>query len=109
MTDGPQTKDWGEALQRFADTLAAVEQRLVQATSADADPADAASADRRLVELTHAARQHAELANRFVEISHWVDAIEAELRVSEDLMRVLLTQTEAVRQKLATWAGRAIG
>ena len=71
--------------------------------------ADDGGADVHLAGLSLAATRHAELENRMGEITRWVDAIEAELRVSEDLMRVLLTQTEAVRQKLATWAGRAIG
>ncbi|MCI0681097.1 MAG: hypothetical protein L0Y71_03250 [Gemmataceae bacterium] len=109
MPDTPLPEDWEDLLNRFAESLEGVQQSLAKAAAlpANAAPSERASAYPALLQ-EHADR-HAGLANKATDITRWVDAIESELRISEDLLRVLLTQTETVRQKLAAWTGRAIG
>ncbi|GEM_PF-4504887 len=109
MADTPLPRDWNQLLDRFADTLANVQQRLDKAASGEETEAKTSLAQAHAAPLDRAAARHAGLSDKVHEITRWVDAIESELRISEDLVRVLLTQTESVRQKLATWAGRAIG
>ena len=109
MTDAPLPRDWHQLLDRFADTLAGVQQRLATATTWENSGADVEHADVHVSALEGATARHAGLHDQVMEISRWADAIESELRVSEDLLRMLLNQTETIRQKLATWARRAIG
>ena len=109
MADTPLPHDWNQLLDRFADTLDQVQQRLTETAPCEETDSQTALADRHATLLDGAAARHAGLDDKVVEITRWVDGIESELRISEDMVRVLLTQTETVRQKLATWAGRAIG
>ena len=106
MADASHPKDWNKFLDHFADLLSGVEQALAKA--AGWESAGGKRADAHAACLQEQAKAQDGLDGKAAEIGHWVDAIESELRVSEDLLRVLLTQTEAVRQKLATWAQRAI-
>jgi len=109
MPDTPLPEDWDHLLDRFAESLDGVQQSLDKAAAWHASSMDAERAAVYPVLLDEKAIKHEGLTNKATEITHWVDAIETELRVSEDLLRVLLTQTETVRQRLADWAGRAIG
>jgi hypothetical protein len=109
MPDTPLPKDWDHLLDCFAASLEGVQQSLAKAAAWQATTSNVERAPSYSVPLDEQAAQHAGLTNKATEITHWVDAIESELRVSEDLLRVLLAQTETVRQNLAAWAGRAIG
>jgi hypothetical protein len=109
MTNTPLPEDWDRLLERFTKTLAGLQQTLAS-TEADIAPAPSAPSTEAYAPLLASKAQYADgLSRKAADITQWVDAIESELRVSEDLLRVLLSQTEAVRQKLATWASRAIG
>lgn len=109
MADASLPQDWHQILDHFADTLAGVQASLAKAAACEPMPGDESRAAQYRGVLDEQKAQHAGLENKAAEITRWVDAIESELRVSEDLLRVLLNQTETVRQRLATWAGRAIG
>ena len=109
MAEAALPTDWHQLLDRFADTLAGVQQRLEKAATCESTNADDTRAGVHAPALEIAAAQHAGLADKMEGITRWIDAIESELRVSEDSLRALLNQTETVRQKLATWAGSAIG
>ena len=110
MTNTPLPDDWDQLLVRFTKTLTGLQQSLAstEAEAASSSPG-AMRAPAYAPLLAEQAQRGAGLSQKAAQITQWVDAIESELRVSEDLLRVLLSQTEAVRQKLATWAGRAIG
>src|SRR5437870_13748673 len=103
MADTPLPKDWDRILERFAATLAGVEQALAKVTSLDSRP-EAASAYQTL--LAEHAPKVDELGSKAAAVAQWAEAIDAELHVSEDVLRVLLAQTETVRHKLAAWTGR---
>jgi hypothetical protein len=109
MINTPLPDDWDQVLDRFAQTLDGVKRTLAKAAAWESPSGVAARADAYSALFAEHAPKHQELGHKATEITQWVDAIESELRVSEDLLRVLLTQTETVRQRLATWAGRAIG
>ena len=109
MDETALPKDWDRLLQRFARTLAEVQKTLTKAEGWQSGAPAQARAAAHESALAAAAQQIQDLDGKATKLTQWVDAIESELRVSEDLLRVLLTQTEAVRQKLATWATRAIG
>jgi hypothetical protein len=109
MADTPLPKDWDQLLHRFAESLEDVQQSLAKAAACQPHTAYVERAPSYSVPFDEHAGKQADLTNKATEITHWVDAIESELRVSEDLLRVLLEQTETVRQSLAAWAGRAIG
>ena len=109
MTHPPLPDDWDQLLHRFAQTLDGVEQSLAKAAAWETSSAAGARADAYSALCAEQTAKLDSLGNKATEITRWVDAIESELRVSEDLLRVLLTQTETMRQRLATWAGRAIG
>lgn len=109
MPDTPLPQDWDQFLDRFAESLEGVQQSLAKAAVWQATAPEGERAAAYSVPLDEHAAKHAGLSHKATEITQWVDAIESELRVSEDLLRVLLTQTETVRQRLAAWAGRAIG
>ena len=109
MPDTPLPQDWDQLLNRFAASLEDVQQSLAKAAAWQGNATHVERAPSYSVPLDEHAAKQAGLTNKATEITHWVDAIESELRVSEDLLRVLLAQTETVRQSLAAWAGRAIG
>lgn len=109
MPDTPLPDDWDHLLNRFAESLEGVQQSLSKAAAWQANSTNAERAVDYRILLDEQAAKHAGVPDKAAEITQWVDAIESELRVSEDLLRVLLTQTETVRQRLAAWAGRAIG
>ena len=109
MADTPLPQDWNRLLDRFAESLEGVQQSLAKAAAYQTNTTDVERAPSYSVPLDEHAAKQAGLTSKATEITHWVDAIESELRVSEDLLRVLLAQTETVRQSLAAWAGRAIG
>jgi len=109
MADTPLPKDWNKLLDDIAGTLSGVEETLSKAAAWEATAAEVSRAEYHTQIVEQQSTQPAVLDKKAAEISHWVDAIESELRVSEDLLRVLLNQTESVRRSLATWVGRAIG
>lgn len=109
MADATLPQNWHQLLERFTGALTHIQLTLERASALESTgtaPLDTPSYTVQLDE--HAQRTHT-LSNKAAAINAWVDNIETELRASEDLLRVLLTQTEAVRHKLATWTGRAIG
>lgn len=109
MADAPLPKDWDKLLDHIAGTLSGVEETLAKAAAWEATAADVSRTHGHAELVAQQASRPAALDAKAAEITQWVDAIESELRVSEDLLRVLLNQTESVRQSLAAWAGRAIG
>jgi hypothetical protein len=109
MTNTPLPDDWDRLLERFTKTLAGL-QKTLASTEAEIAPLPSTPAAEAYAPLLASHTKYAEgLSRKAADITHWVDAIESELRVSEDLLRVLLSQTETVREKLATWANRSIG
>jgi hypothetical protein len=109
MIKTPPPDDWDELIERFTETLSGVQETLAKAGAWEASSTEPARAQAYDAALAPQSSKLQVLNTKANEITRWVDAIESELRVSEDLLRVLLNQTEAVRQKLATWPGRAIG
>jgi chemotaxis protein histidine kinase CheA len=102
-------KDWDQLLQQLSHTLTGLEQTLAktaqwQAAAGDQNPGTGGAA------LLGVQSQKLDgLEQKATQVTQWVEAIDSELRVSEELLRVLLSQTETVRHRLADWAGRAIG
>jgi hypothetical protein len=109
MTNTPLPDDWDRLLERFTKTLSGLQQTLAAAETENAPAPSTACTEAYAPLLADHVKHGDGLSRKAADITQWVDAIESELRVSEDLLRVLLSQTEAVRQKLATWANRAIG
>ena len=109
MADESKPKDWDKLLNHFADKLSEVEETLAKAAAWEATESDANRSQACVEQVEEHATKHRQLDEKTAEVTRWVDAIESELRISEELLRVLLNQTESVRQSLATWAGRAIG
>lgn len=109
MAAAPLPHDWHALLDRFTEALADVQQSLAKATALEETSAAVLDAQALELQISEQGSHIAALHARTTSIDAWVDAFDTELRASEDVLRVLLSQTEAVRQKLATWAGRAIG
>ncbi len=109
MDETSLPKDWDRLLQRLAKSLAHVEDTLHRTAFFDGNAPPTARSTAHEAALAAAAQQAEALDGKAKEVAQWVDAVDSELKVSEDLLRVLLNQTEAVRHKLATWATRAIG
>ena len=109
MAETSLPQDWHQLLERFGRALTGVQSTLERAADLEATGAAGVDVSAYEGQLDAARRQAHGLGVKATAISTWVDTVDTELQASEDLLRVLLTQTEAVRQKLATWAGRAIG
>src|SRR5262245_2691851 len=109
MANAPLPHDWRQLLDRFSEALDGVQQSLAKAEALEAASASKLRAAALQEQLQAQAAPLTELNDRAAAVDRWMGALDAELRASEEVLRVLLTQTETVRQKLATWAGRAIG
>lgn len=109
MSETPLPHDWHQLLDRFTEALDDVQQTLAKAAVLESASPGHDKVSTLDEQLRAQAPKIAALNERATAIGAWVNALDSELRASEEVLRVLLSQTETVRQRLATWAGRAIG
>src|SRR5262245_31350366 len=100
MANTPLPHDWRQLLDRFSDALDEVQESLAKADALQAASTRQLRAAALHEQIQAQTRPLAVLNDRATALDQWMGDLDAELRASEEVLRVLLSQTETVRQKL---------